>query len=172
MLYVGGGAVSSNAAPELRELAELLHTPVTTTLLGLGSFPETHPLSMGMLGMHGTYWANMAMCEADLIFAIGARFDDRVTGRLDAFAENADTIIHIDIDPSNIGKNVRTDIPIVGDVKTVLRSLIESLRTVKKDWATDHASWLDDHRWLGERPSLEIRPRGRGGQRAICHRGD
>ncbi|OLB73026.1 MAG: acetolactate synthase, large subunit, biosynthetic type, partial [Nitrospirae bacterium 13_2_20CM_2_61_4] len=143
VLYVGGGAVSSNAAPELLELAELLRTPVTTTLLGLGSFPETHPLSMGMLGMHGTYWANMAMCEADLIFAIGARFDDRVTGRLDAFAENADTIIHIDIDPSNIGKNVRTDIPIVGDVKTVLRSLIESLRTVKKDWATDHAPWLD-----------------------------
>ena len=142
VLYVGGGAVSSNAAPELLELAELLHTPVTTTLLGLGSFPETHPLSMGMLGMHGTYWANMAMCEADLIFAIGARFDDRVTGRLDAFAENAETIIHIDIDPSNIGKNVRTDIPIVGDVKTVLRSLIESLRTVKKDWATDHAAWL------------------------------
>ena len=129
VLYVGGGAVSSNAAPELRELAELLQTPVTTTLLGLGSFPETHQLSMGMLGMHGTYWANMAMCEADLIFAIGARFDDRVTGRLDAFAENAETIIHIDIDPSNIGKNVRTDIPIVGDVKTVLRSLIEALRT-------------------------------------------
>ena len=143
VLYVGGGAVSSNAAPELFQLAELLQTPVTTTLLGLGSFPETHPLSVGMLGMHGTYWANMAMCEADLIFAIGARFDDRVTGRLDAFAENAEAIIHIDIDPSNIGKNVRTDIPIVGDVKTVLRSLIEALRAVKKDWAADHAAWLE-----------------------------
>jgi len=153
VLYVGGGAVSSNAAPELFELAELLQTPVTTTLLGLGSFPETHPLSMGMLGMHGTYWANMAMCEADLIFAIGSRFDDRVTGRLDAFAENAETIIHIDIDPSNIGKNVRTDIPIVGDVKTVLRSLIEALRTVKKDWAADHEPWLETVRgWANAHP--------------------
>jgi acetolactate synthase I/II/III large subunit len=147
VLYVGGGAMSSNAAPELAELAELIHTPVTTTLLGLGAFPETHQLSLGMLGMHGTYWANMAMCEADLIFAIGARFDDRVTGRLDAFAEKADTIMHIDIDPSSIGKNVRTDIPIVGDAKAVLRALIEVLRTVKKDWAADHQEWL---RLIGE----------------------
>ncbi len=147
VLYVGGGAMSSNAAPELAELAELIHTPVTTTLLGLGAFPETHQLSLGMLGMHGTYWANMAMCEADLIFAIGARFDDRVTGRLDAFAEKADTIMHIDIDPSSIGKNVRTDIPIVGDAKAVLRTLIEVLRTFKKDWAADHQEWL---RLIGE----------------------
>ncbi len=147
VLYVGGGAISSNAAPELRELAELIHTPATTTLLGLGAFPETHELSLGMLGMHGTYWANMAMCEADLIFAIGARFDDRVTGRLDAFAEKADTIIHIDIDPSSIGKNVRTDIPIVGDAKAVLRALIEVLKTSNKDWAGDHQEWL---RLIGE----------------------
>jgi len=143
VLYVGGGAMSSNASPELRELAELIQAPVTTTLLGLGTFPETHQLSMGMLGMHGTYWANMAMCEADLIFAIGARFDDRVTGRLDAFAENAEAIIHIDIDPSNIGKNVRTDIPIVGDVKTVLRALIEALKGADKDWHAVHAPWLE-----------------------------
>jgi acetolactate synthase I/II/III large subunit len=142
VLYVGGGAMSSNAAPELVELAELMHAPVTTTLLGLGAFPETHELSLGMLGMHGTYWANMAMCEADLIFAIGARFDDRVTGRLDAFAEKADTIMHIDIDPSSIGKNVRTDVPIVGDAKAVLRTLIEVLKTFKKDWAADHQEWL------------------------------
>ena len=142
---------------------------------------------MGMLGMHGTYWANMAMCEADLIFAVGARFDDRVTGRLDAFAENADTIIHIDIDPSNIGKNVRTDIPIVGDVKTVLRSLIDALRTIKKDWATDHMPWLEMIRgWAkaagkpkgykagesfrivrfeGEPEPPESKPRRRGAQR-------
>ena len=143
VLYVGGGAMSSNASPEFRELAELIQAPVTTTLLGLGTFPETHQLSMGMLGMHGTYWANMAMCEADLIFAIGARFDDRVTGRLDAFAENAEAIIHIDIDPSNIGKNVRTDIPIVGDVKTVLRSLIEALKGTDKNWRTVHTPWLE-----------------------------
>ena len=147
VLYVGGGAMSSNAAPELVELAELIHAPVTTTLLGLGAFPETHELSLGMLGMHGTYWANMAMCEADLIFAIGARFDDRVTGRLDAFAEKADTIMHIDIDPSSIGKNVRTDIPIVGDAKAVLRALIEAVKTFKKDWAADHQEWL---RLIGE----------------------
>jgi acetolactate synthase-1/2/3 large subunit len=147
VLYVGGGAMSSNAAPELVELAELIHAPVTTTLLGLGAFPETHELSLGMLGMHGTYWANMAMCEADLIFAIGARFDDRVTGRLDAFAEKADTIMHIDIDPSSIGKNVRTDIPIVGDAKAVLRALIEVLKTFKKDWTADHQEWL---RLIGE----------------------
>jgi acetolactate synthase-1/2/3 large subunit len=153
VLYVGGGAISSNAAPELRELAEILHTPVTTTLLGLGAFPETHDLALGMLGMHGTYWANMAMCEADLIFAVGARFDDRVTGRLDAFAEKADTIIHIDIDPSNIGKNVRTDIPIVGDVKTVLRALIDVVKTLKKDWAADHQEWLDTIRgWAAQHP--------------------
>jgi len=143
VLYVGGGAMSSNASPELLELAELIQAPVTTTLLGLGTFPETHQLSMGMLGMHGTYWANMAMCEADLIFAIGARFDDRVTGRLDAFAENAEAIIHIDIDPSNIGKNVRTDIPIVGDVKTVLRALIEALKGRDKNWHAVHAPWLE-----------------------------
>lgn len=142
VFYVGGGTISSNAAQELRELAELTHIPVTTTLLGLGAFPERHELSMGMLGMHGTYWANMSMCEADLIFAIGARFDDRVTGRLDAFGDKAETIIHIDIDPSCIGKNVRTDIPIVGDVKTVLRAFIDVLRTMKKDWAADHDEWL------------------------------
>jgi acetolactate synthase-1/2/3 large subunit len=153
VLYVGGGAVSSNAAPELLELAELMQTPVTTTLLGLGAFPETHRLSLGMLGMHGTYWANMAMCEADLIFAIGARFDDRVTGRLDAFAENAETVIHIDIDPSNIGKNVHTDVPIVGDVKTVLRSLIAALKATQKDWESEHTPWLgiiDD--WASAHP--------------------
>jgi len=142
VLYVGGGTVSSNASPELLELAELTHIPVTTTLLGLGSFPERHELSMGMLGMHGTYWANMSMCEGDLIFAVGARFDDRVTGRLDAFASQAETIIHIDIDPSSIGKNVRTDIPIVGDVKTVLRALIDELKSLKKDWQGDHHEWL------------------------------
>jgi acetolactate synthase I/II/III large subunit len=147
VLYVGGGAISSNAAPELLELSDLIHIPATTTLLGLGAFPETHELSLGMLGMHGTYWANMAMCEADLIFAIGARFDDRVTGRLDAFAEKADTIMHIDIDPSSIGKNVRTDIPIVGDAKAVLRALIEAVKTFKKDWAADHQEWL---RLIGE----------------------
>jgi acetolactate synthase I/II/III large subunit len=143
VLYVGGGAISSNAWQELHELAELIRTPVTTTLLGLGAFPETHELSLGMLGMHGTYWANMTMCEADLIFAIGARFDDRVTGRLDAFGEKADTIIHIDIDPSNIGKNVHTHIPIVGDVKVVLRALIDELKTLEKEWQADHQEWLD-----------------------------
>jgi acetolactate synthase-1/2/3 large subunit len=102
---------------------------------------------MGMLGMHGTYWANMAMCEADLIFAIGARFDDRVTGRLDAFAENAETIIpSTSIHPTS-GKNVRTDIPIVGDVKTVLRSLISAHR--QEGLGDRPCPWLEDRRWLG-----------------------
>jgi acetolactate synthase-1/2/3 large subunit len=153
VFYVGGGAISSNASQELLELAELTHTPVTTTLLGLGAFPERHELSMGMLGMHGTYWANMAMCEADLIFAIGARFDDRVTGRLDAFASQAETIIHIDIDPSSIGKNVRTDIPIVGDVKTVVRAIIDQVKTIEKDWRSDHDEWLRTvEAWAAQHP--------------------
>jgi acetolactate synthase-1/2/3 large subunit len=108
---------------------------------------------MGMLGMHGTYWANMAMCEADLIFAIGARFDDRVTGRLDAFASQAETIIHIDIDPSSIGKNVRTDIPIVGDVKTVVRAIIDQVKTIEKDWRSDHDEWLRTvEAWAAQHP--------------------
>lgn len=122
VIYAGGGVVTSGASRELIELAEKTSIPVTTTLMGLGGFPGTHPLFLGMLGMHGTKYANFAMVETDLIIAIGARFDDRITGKLDEFATNA-TIIHIDIDPASISKNVKAHLPIVGDVRCVLTEL-------------------------------------------------
>jgi acetolactate synthase I/II/III large subunit len=123
VLYVGGGIISSNASKELTLLSERLGIPVTMTLMGLGSTPGAHPLSLGMLGMHGTYRANMAVMESDLLIAIGARFDDRVTGKIEAFAPQA-KIIHIDIDPTSISKNVRVDLPIVGDCKRVLTKIL------------------------------------------------
>ncbi len=126
VLYVGGGIISSNASKELTLLSERLGIPVTMTLMGLGGFPGTHPLSLGMLGMHGTYRANMAVMESDLLIAIGSRFDDRVTGKIEAFAPQA-KIIHIDIDPTSISKNVRVDLPIVGDCKRVLTKILTLL---------------------------------------------
>jgi len=126
VLYVGGGIISSNASKELTFFAEKLGIPVTMTLMGLGSIPGNHPLSLGMLGMHGTYWANMAVMESDLLIAIGSRFDDRVTGKIEAFAPQA-KIIHIDIDPTSISKNVRVDLPIVGDCKHVLSKMLSFL---------------------------------------------
>ncbi|HEY3099631.1 MAG TPA: biosynthetic-type acetolactate synthase large subunit [Methylomirabilota bacterium] len=131
VLYVGGGVISSNAHAELRELAELTEIPVTTTLMGLGAFPSEHPLSIEMLGMHGTYYANMAVHHSDVLIAVGARFDDRVTGKVDAFAPHAE-IIHIDIDPSSISKNIKVDVPIVGDCRRVLRALVEAVREETK----------------------------------------
>ena len=122
VLYVGGGVINANAADALTELAKKLEIPVTMTLMGLGGFPGTDSLSMGMLGMHGTYYANMAVANCDLLIAVGARFDDRVTGRIDAFAPHA-KIIHIDIDPSSISKNVRVDIPIVADCNHALTAM-------------------------------------------------
>ncbi len=136
IIYAGGGVITSGASRELRELAEKIQTPVTMTLMGLGGFPGRHPFSLGMLGMHGTAYANHAVMEADLIIAVGARFDDRVTGRLDAFAKHA-KIIHIDIDPSSISKNVKVDIPIVGDAKNILGQLLEEINKVP-----DTADWL------------------------------
>ncbi len=132
VLYVGGGTIFSDAAAELLELAELTQIPVNMTLMGLGSFPGTHPLSMGMLGMHGGYWANKAMHESDLLIAVGARFDDRVTGNVAGFSPGA-RIIHIDIDPTSIKKTVNAHIPIVGDVKAVLRQLNVMLRSLDGD---------------------------------------
>jgi acetolactate synthase-1/2/3 large subunit len=126
VLYVGGGIISSNASKELAHFVERLSIPVTMTLMGLGSFPGNHPLSLGMLGMHGTYWANMAVMESDLLIAIGSRFDDRVTGKIEAFAPQA-KIIHIDIDPTSISKNVRVDLPIVGDCKRILSKILSFL---------------------------------------------
>ena len=140
VLYLGGGVISSNAAPEILRLAELRRLPVATTLMGLGAFPETHELSMGMLGMHGTVTANYAVHECDLLIAIGARFDDRVTGKLKAFAPHA-RIIHVDVDPAEIGKNVVPLIPIVGDVKPVAAALVKELQAL--EWSAERSEpWL------------------------------
>ncbi|MGH7324500.1 MAG: biosynthetic-type acetolactate synthase large subunit, partial [Candidatus Rokuibacteriota bacterium] len=152
VLYVGGGVISSDAHAELRELAELTQIPVTTTLMGLGAFPSAHPLSLEMLGMHGTYYANMAVHHSDVLVAIGARFDDRVTGKVEAFAPRAE-IIHIDIDPSSISKNIKVHVPIVGDCRRVLRVLVEAVREelaqpvpagvkeARQQWAQQIADW-------------------------------
>ena len=130
VLYVGGGAILSNASKQVTELAEKLNLPVTNTLMGLGAFPGQHKQNIGMLGMHGTYEANLAMHNADLIFAIGARFDDRVTNHVEKFCPNA-TIIHIDIDPTSISKNVHVDLPIVGAVDVVLQQMLDLLAETK-----------------------------------------
>jgi len=127
VLYVGGGAVNAEAQEELVELAELMKLPVTTTTQGKGAFPEDHPLALRMLGMHGTYYANMAVYNSDLLIAVGARFDDRVTGKIEEFAPQA-KIIHIDIDPASISKNIVVDVPIVGDVKKVLVKLLQEIK--------------------------------------------
>ncbi len=132
VLYVGGGIISSNASNELTLLAEKLGIPVTMTLMGLGGFPGNHPLSLGMLGMHGTYSANMAVMESDLLIAVGSRFDDRVTGKIEAFAPQA-KIVHIDIDPTSISKNVRVDLPIVGDCKRILSKILSFLEKEEID---------------------------------------
>ncbi len=132
VLYVGGGVISADAHAELRELAELTQVPVTTTLMGLGAFPSEHPLSLEMLGMHGTYYANMAVHHADVLVAVGARFDDRVTGKVEHFAPHAQ-IIHIDIDPSSISKNIQVHVPIVGDCRRVLRALVDAVREERQD---------------------------------------
>lgn len=123
LLYVGGGAIAANAHAEVKQLAERFNLPVTTTLMGIGAFDEHHPLSLGMLGMHGTAYSNFAVMECDLLIAVGARFDDRVTGKLNEFAPHA-KVIHIDIDPAEVGKNRAPEVPIVGDVRNVLSDLL------------------------------------------------
>ncbi|MDD5495797.1 MAG: biosynthetic-type acetolactate synthase large subunit [Candidatus Omnitrophica bacterium] len=135
IIYAGGGVITSEASEELKELAVKNDIPVTMTLLGLGAFPATHRLALGMLGMHGTAYANHAIMESELIIAVGSRFDDRVTGKLDEFAPHA-KIIHIDIDPASVSKNVEVDIPIVGDAKDILAKLNKA---VKKP---DTKAWL------------------------------
>jgi len=153
VLYTGGGIILSNASEELLYFAEALQIPVTSTLMGLGGFPGDNPLWMGMLGMHGTYCANMAVSKADVLIAVGARFDDRVTGKLAEFAPHA-KIIHIDIDPSSISKNVVVDIPIVGDCRDALQQLNNLLQAkAPEDWASERALWLDTVRdWEKEHP--------------------
>ncbi len=166
VIYVGGGVISSDAASELTELARQLGTPVTTTLMGLGSFPENDSLSLGLLGMHGTYYANMAMTNSDLIVAVGARFDDRVTGKIATFAPHA-KIIHIDVDPTSIKKNVRVDLPIVGDVKDVLTRMlkvveeqdrVEEFRAELRPWLEEIAEWKAKHPITYKQPASTIKP--------------
>ncbi|MBI2411653.1 MAG: biosynthetic-type acetolactate synthase large subunit [Deltaproteobacteria bacterium] len=164
VVYAGGGVILSNAAEELKNFTTKLNIPATTTLMGLGGFPGTHPLFMGMLGMHGTYCANMAVMNTDCLIAIGARFDDRVTGKIDEFAQYAG-IVHIDIDPTSISKNVKVDIPIVGDVRDVLKEMIKLIPAQKdlkaykdglKGWHGQLKLWNDTHQL-----SYKFEPKGK-----------
>jgi acetolactate synthase-1/2/3 large subunit len=167
VIYVGGGALFSDASDEILEMAELTQIPVTMTLMGLGSFPGTHPLSMGMLGMHGSYWSNMAMHEADLLIAVGARFDDRVTGKLADFSPAA-RVVHIDIDPTSIKKNVHAHIPIVGDVRSVLKQLNVHLRSLDgnvnerkqqlRPWSKQIEEWKRQHPFQYQQDDKAIKP--------------
>ncbi len=142
LLYVGGGAITSGAHEEIQQLAEHFQIPVTTTLMGLGSFDENHPLSVSMLGMHGTAYANYAVSECDLLIAVGARFDDRVTGKLDEFASKA-KVIHIDIDPAEVGKNRAPNVPIVGDVRICLQQMLDRVRELDIPANSERTqSWL------------------------------
>ncbi len=152
LLYAGGGAIASGAHAELRKLAELFQIPVTTTLMGKGAFEESHPLAVGMLGMHGTAYANFAVSDCDLLIAVGARFDDRVTGKLDEFASHA-KVIHIDIDPAEVGKNRAPEVPIVGDVQLVLADLLRRYEEMDipaepnqtKEWLARINRWREDY---------------------------
>jgi acetolactate synthase-1/2/3 large subunit len=151
-ILMGGGVIISEAHREVKELAESTATPVASTLMGLGGFPGTSDLFLGMVGMHGTYRANMALTHNDLILAIGARFDDRVTGKLDEFASGA-KIIHVDIDPTSISKNISVHLPIVGDSRNVMKKMITEIGKIKKKWAIDHKAWLDQiKKWKSTYP--------------------
>ena len=143
VILAGGGVIMSNAAEALTGLARKLSIPVTCTLMGLGGFPATDPLWLGMVGMHGTYAANLAINNCDVLMCVGARFDDRVTGRLAAFAPKA-RIVHIDIDPTSIRKNVEVQVPVVGDCRMALEGISEicDAKLENKDWAGEHAAWL------------------------------
>jgi acetolactate synthase-1/2/3 large subunit len=166
VIYAGGGVITSGAHHELRTLAEMTACPVTMTLMGLGCFPGTHPLSLGMLGMHGTYRANMAVDNCDLLLAIGARFDDRVTGKVEEFAKGA-KIVHVDIDPTSIQKNITVDVPIVGDARLALTKLIEALnkrgysskdRGKLKKWHATITAWRNEQRLRFDRTTEIIKP--------------
>ena len=146
LIYAGGGIKVSGAHAELLEFAERINAPVTTTMMGKGVFPDDHPLALGMPGMHGTSYANYALSECDLLIGLGVRFDDRVTGRIDAFAPKA-KVVHIDIDPAEVGKNVQIDIPLVGDVGKILSSLLKQVT------AKQHKPWMDTvYQWRREYP--------------------
>jgi len=167
VIYVGGGASLTDAHEELKALAEQMEIPVTTTLMGMASFPTRHSLSLGMLGMHGTYYANMAVTNTDLLIALGARFDDRVTGKIATFAPDA-KIIHVDIDPTSIKKNVRVDLPIVGDLRDVLKKVIKQLderaeeiedfREQMKPWHEEIDEWREKQPMAYQPSTTVIKP--------------
>ncbi len=168
VLYVGGGVIASEASQEIRELAELAHIPVTTTLMALGAFPSSHPLSLGMLGMHGSYATNQSICHCDLLVAIGARFDDRITGRVKDFCTLAKKI-QIDVDPSEINKNVHVDHSLVGDAKEILRALIAELKQQSRSgnssahagrqpWLQRIEAWRAEHPLTYDKYSRAVKP--------------
>jgi len=158
VLYVGGGVIAANASEQLRQLAEKAHLPVAMTLLGLGSFDQRRPESLDMLGMHGSAYANYAVQHCDLLIAIGARFDDRVTGKVASFAPHA-KIIHIDIDPSSISKNVHVDIPVVGDAKEILAELIKLVEyRPRKAWFDQIEGWKKKFAFRYDNRSSKIKP--------------
>jgi acetolactate synthase-1/2/3 large subunit len=169
VLYVGGGVIAADASAELRALAEATRIPVTTTVMALGAFPSDHALSLGMLGMHGGYAANMAVYNSDCLIAVGARFDDRVTGKIEQFAPQAE-VIHVDIDPSSISKNVKVHIPIVGDARRVLTQLVEAVkeegagqanwigREAREQWLRQLAQWQQKHPFRYEWDDELIKP--------------
>ncbi|HHV53846.1 MAG TPA: biosynthetic-type acetolactate synthase large subunit [Firmicutes bacterium] len=145
VLYVGGGVIAAGAAREVRELAERCHIPVTTTLMGMGAFPGTHPLFLGMPGMHGTVAANYALYECDLLIGVGVRFDDRVTGDTRTFSPKS-VKIHIDVDPAEIGKNVKVQIPIVGDARLILRALLDQVEPAfRPEWVAQIQAWKEQY---------------------------
>ncbi len=159
LLLIGGGVINSEAAKAVADVAQTMQIPVTSTLMGLGGFPANDPLWLGMVGMHGGYAANMAINNCDVIMAVGARFDDRVTGRLSAFAPNA-RIIHIDIDPTSIRKNVSVDVPVVGDCRLALEGMLEIVqsRQGEKDWAAVHKPWIAQlQTWASQRPLTYVK---------------
>ncbi|ANA40147.1 biosynthetic-type acetolactate synthase large subunit [Geobacter anodireducens] len=167
VIYVGGGVISGDAAGELYDFAKRLNMPVTTTLMGLGSFPEDDHQALRLLGMHGTYYANMAVTNCDMLFAVGARFDDRVTGKVATFAPHA-KIIHVDVDPTSIRKNVRVDLPIVGEVKKVLSQMlkvleeqgdkVERFRTGIEPWMAEIEGWKQKHPMTYKQTTSVIKP--------------
>ena len=172
LLYVGGGAIASGTSGELLELAEMFQIPVTTTLMGKGAFDENHSLAVGMLGMHGTAYANFAVSECDLLIAVGARFDDRVTGKLDEFASHA-KVIHIDIDPAEVGKNRVPEVPIVGSVQPVLAELLRLAREGEPPKPGQTRAWLERiDRWKQDYPLVVPYPADRlSPQEVICELG-
>jgi len=158
VLYVGGGVISGNAAAELRAFAEKAHLPVTMTLLGLGSYDQRKPESLDMLGMHGSAYANYAVQECDLLIAIGARFDDRVTGKVATFAPHA-KVIHVDVDPSSISKNVHVDIPVVGDAGHILADMMNEVEFRERGpWFAKIAEWKKKYPFRYDRKSKAIKP--------------